>query len=151
MDSDSNDARVNYTKDAQLLVSKIDDKKVFGLGGIRRSQLYLYAVALGLTQGKRTPLRDIYSGGLVVDHSIESSVRSLLFAQVISEALSVNPDIIEEAVDKKYVYRLSDEYANTGFIYLEEIYEKYSEDESAYIFKAIDGLDTLFKRNVGNK
>lgn len=113
--------RLNYTVKANKLIERIDADDYLGLGKnhITRSELFLFAMALGVECNTETSLTNIYSGGLVLDKSIDSKTRAAIYAQFISKLTDPSKNV-DEVTDKTQVYKMAEQYANTGFEILDE-------------------------------
>lgn len=108
--------RLNYSTKAKQLIEKIDDINYMGLGlkGITRSELFLFAMALGVESKTKTEVVNPYAGGLVLDKSIDGKTLASMYAQFI--LLLEDPDNELDAIsDKGRVYKMAEQYANTGF------------------------------------
>jgi len=113
--------RLNYSQNANRIIERIDSTNYMGLGvnKLTRSELFLFAMALGVESHHKTPLSNIYTGGLVLDKSIDSKTRACMFAQYINEL--PNPDDhLDSITDKGNVYKVAEQYANTGFEILDD-------------------------------
>ncbi|NMB95207.1 MAG: hypothetical protein GYA02_01125 [Clostridiaceae bacterium] len=127
MEASKNPDRLNYSTKAKQLLDKIEDSNYFGLAnkggsGVSRSEIFLFAMALGVETNTPTEIKNIYAGGLVLDKSIDSKTRSVMYAQFISK-LKDPENELDEIIKKNEVYKLAEQYANTGFQYLEEYFD----------------------------
>lgn len=122
--------RLNVSQKAQEVIDRIDEKNFFGLGkeSISRSELFLFAMALGVDT-LPTKLENIHAGGLILDKSIDSATLANLYALFIAE---LGEDKLDGITNKQEVYRKAQEYANTGFLILEDYLQKYSPDDLAW-------------------
>jgi len=117
--------RLNYSNKAKLLLEKIDEINYMGLGlkGISRSELFLFAMSLGVESKTKTEVVNPYTGGLVLDKSIDSKTQALIYSQFIS--LLKEPDNeLESILNKSHVYKMAEQYANTGFEILADYLDK---------------------------
>lgn len=117
--------RLYVSTKAKELVDHLDSLDYFGLGkaSINRSELFLFAMALGAETCMETQVVNPYSGGLILDKSIDSKTRSIIYAQCLA-SLS-NPDKeLDSITDKSRVYKMAEQYANTGFEIIEDYVEK---------------------------
>lgn len=109
--------RLNYSTKANKTIDRIDEDNYMGLGksgSITRSELFLFAMSLGVESGVKTPLINPYTGGLVLDKSIDPKTRACMYAQFIYTL--ADPDKkLDEITDKGGVYKFAEQYANTGF------------------------------------
>jgi len=128
--------RIYVTKEARDLIQKIDDQKFFGLNtpDTNRSELFLFAMSLGIDTVPMH-LDNIYQGGLVLDKSIDDQTKGLMTALSIMTALSTaesstdEMEKLDKATSKEVVYNMANEYANTGFMILEDELTKTKKDE----------------------
>jgi hypothetical protein len=117
--------RLNYSTKAKQLLEKIDEANYMGLGlkSTSRSELFVFAMALGVESKTRTEVVNPYTGGLVLDKSIDSKTRALMYSQFIS--LLKDPDNELDAItDKGHVYKMAEQYANTGFKILADYFDR---------------------------
>ncbi|MCK4981266.1 MAG: hypothetical protein KAS17_00010 [Victivallaceae bacterium] len=107
--------RLNYSTKANQLLKKIDDDNYMGLGrGITRSELFLFAMSLGVETESYTEVVNPYTGGLILDKSIDGKTQASMYSQFIS--LLEDPKNNLDAIDNKsQVYKMAEEYANAGF------------------------------------
>lgn len=122
--------RLNVSQNAQEVIDRIDEKNFFGLGkeSISRSELFLFAMALGVDT-LPTKLENVHTGGLILDKSIDSATLASVYALLIAE---LGEDKLDGITNKQEVYRKAQEYANTGFLNLEDYLQKYSPDDLAW-------------------
>lgn len=145
--------RLNYSQNAHNVIERIDSENYMGLGvnKITRSELFLFAMSLGIESRHKTPLSSTYTGGLVLDKSIDSKTRACMFALYIDELSDPN-DQLDAITEKGNVYKVAEQYANTGFeiladyldnkkafdlaleifMELDEVYERIKQDEPTY-------------------
>lgn len=124
MEISKNPDRLNYSTKAKQLLDKVEESNYLGLAnkggaGVSRSEIFLFAMALGAESKSPTEVKNIYAGGLVLDKSIDSKTQAVIYAQFISQ-LSNPENELDEIAKKGEVYRLAEQYANTGFEYIEE-------------------------------
>lgn len=134
--------RIYTTKKVKELTVLIDDNQYFDLDAahISRSELFLFAMALGLDTIP-TKLDSINSGGLVLDKSIDSKTKAAMYAIFIDKVGEENLDSITE---KAKVYSLAQEYANSGFEILEDYMENRKSED--LIWHLLDELDHQFSK-----
>lgn len=115
------------------IVPRIDERKFLGLGkgkidggeGVTsRSELFLFAMAIGVTEGVRTPLKT--AKGFILDTSFPGTgdfygignAMSLVFSLALSELRKENKaDLVH---DLEVSRTIAQEYANTGFYMIEK-------------------------------
>ncbi len=136
--------RINISKRAREIVDKIDKAKYFGLqdSAVSRSELFSFAMAVGVDTVP-TKLENIYSGGLVLEKSIDSRTKALMYALFINR---LGDGDLDEMTKKDQVYSLAQEYANTGF----EIMEDYMgrKKDSELIWELLEDLDLQYRTQV---
>lgn len=119
---------INIEKSANNGVVKDIDKSDFlGLGNssTSRGDLFLFATALGLSEGRRKPLANKES--FVRTSYVEKEFplyRCLLFKDSIQNNLD-NIDLIQEMDNS---FNIAEEYANVGFEKLKEILSQKTDD-----------------------
>jgi hypothetical protein len=121
--------RLNVTKKAKELADNFDtniDFNSFGKNLMTRSELFLFAMALGYNLKMKTHLQEVYPGGFILESSIDSKTFSLMYCGLIQE---VGESDLDKITDKALVYSTAEMYANTGFSNLEDVLENY---RSAY-------------------
>ena len=139
--------RINISKRARESVERIDETQFLGLqdSSTSRSELFSFAMALGFETGIPTKLESVNPGGLILEKSIESRTRALMYALFIGQ---LGTEDLDEITKKDAVYSLAQEYANTGF----EILEDYMRNEkaSALIWKLLEELDAQYDKKIKN-
>lgn len=137
--------RINITKKAKSIVEKIDSNKYLGLEfpSTTRSELFALAMALGVDTVP-TKLENINPGGFILDSSIDSRLKALMYAYFIGRL--PNSDMLDDATNKEHVYNTAQEYANTGF----EIVDDYinNKKDSDLIWDLLEELDNQYRENV---
>ncbi len=140
-----NPDRINITKKAKNVVDKVDQNKYLRLEfpATTRSELFTLAMALGIDTVP-TKLENTYPGGFILDSSIDSRTKALMYAYFIGKLPNVG--ILDDVTNKEYVYNTAQEYANTGF----EILDDYIENKkgSELIWDLLEELDNLYRENV---
>ena len=119
--------RLNYSTRANQLLERVDERNYMGLGlkGCTRSELFLFAMSLGVESETKTEVNNPYSGGLILDKSIDGKTRASMYSHFISALRDPIADI--DAIDNKSsVYKAAEHYANTGF----EIIADYLENKT---------------------
>jgi len=108
--------RLNYSTKAKQLIERIDEENYLGLGnkGITRSELFLFAMSLGIESKSQTEVKNPYAGGLILEKSIDSKTRSLMYSQFILSLIDPENEL-DIISDKAQVYKMAEQYANTGF------------------------------------
>ena len=136
--------RINVTKKVRDLVSKIDKIQYFGLQDsmISRSELFLFAMAIG-AEAVPTKLENINPGGLVLENSIDSRTKSLMYALFIKNLENKDLDTITQ---KDAVYNMAQEYANTGFEIIDDYISKKKDTELIWDF--LEELDVQYNMVV---
>lgn len=137
--------RLNVSQRAQEIIDRIDEKNYFCLGkeSINRSELFLFAMALGVDTVP-TKLDNVHAGGLILDKSIDSATLANMYALSIAE---LGEDKLDDVMDKYEVYRKAQEYANTGFLNIEDYMQNYSAEELAW--EILSEMDQQYEDIVG--
>lgn len=124
MDVNGSDAyRVNYSTRAKDIIDKADLNNFFDLKAIYRSDLFLFAMALGMTKGP-TLIQKNYPGGLFREASLDPKTRAIMYALFIDH-FNISEDDLDKISNKKEVFETAERYANTGFEVLGEVLEKH--------------------------
>lgn len=125
MDINKTPDRLNYSTKAKQLLEKIDEVNYLGLGlkGISRSELFLFAMSLGVESKTKTEVVNPYAGGLMLDKSIDSKTQASMYSQFIYQLKDPNSQL-ETVAEKSIVYKMAEQYANTGFEIIADYFEK---------------------------
>jgi hypothetical protein len=142
--------RLNYSTKAKQLIEKIDEENYLGLGnkGITRSELFLFAMSLGVESESPTEVKNPYTGGLVLDKSIDGKTQASMYAQFIS--LLKDPENELDTIAKKSeVYKMAEQYANTGFEYIADYLAKKKPEDLVWdLFLELDKQYEAIKQPV---
>lgn len=136
--------RLNYSTKANQLIVKVDEENFMGLGikSITRSDLFLFAMSLGVESKSPTEVKKPYTGGLVLDKSINGKTKACMYAQFIY--LLKDPENELDAIAKKNeVYKTAEQYANTGFEFIADYLEKNKPEE--LVLDLISELDGQYE------
>lgn len=133
--------RISISKKARESVIKIDETKFLGLQDsmTSRSELFSFAMAIGIDTGIPTKLENIYPGGLILEKSIDSRTKALMYALFINQ---LDTGDLDEIGKKDAVYSLAQEYANTGFEILEDYMQK--KKDLSLVWKLLEELDSQY-------
>lgn len=136
--------RINVSKSARETVSKIDETKYLGLqdSAINRSELFLFAMAIGVDTVP-TKLENTYPGGLILDKSIDSRMKALMYALFISK---LSGGDLDQITRKDAVYAMAQEYANTGFEILADYMNK--KKDLDLIWELLEELDLQYNQQI---
>lgn len=130
----------------EKIIPKIDASHLLELDktNAERMKLFLFAMALGIRDGKRTPLKS--KEGFILESSIDSVDRanSLLFSLLVDELRRINQE--DKIDDTDMAYKIAEEYANTGFKIIEK-WKYDSEDEIEDLkYELIGEMDEKFEQ-----
>lgn len=133
METLKNPDRLNYSTKAKQLLDKVEEYNYMGLAnkggaGVSRSEFFLFAMALGVESESPTEVKNPYAGGLVLDKSIDSKTQAAMYAHFISQ-LSNPENELDEITKKGEVYKLAEQYANTGFEIITDYVENKKPDD----------------------
>lgn len=136
--------RINISKRARDLIAHIDKTHYFGLHDsvTSRSELFSFAMAIGV-ETVPTKLENVYSGGLVLEKSIESKTKALMYALFIN---NLDSDNLDKITQKDAVYTMAQEYANTGFEIIEDYMTKKKDID--LIWDIIEELDKQYDKSL---
>jgi hypothetical protein len=132
--------RLEYSVKANKLIEKLDEENYMGLGtkSITRSALFLFAMTLGVESKSPTELKNKYSGGLVLDKSIDGKTQALMYAEYIS-SLKDPENELDAIANKADVYKMAEQYANTGFEIIADYFENKKAEELVWdLFLELD-------------
>jgi len=140
--------RVSVTTNAKALADQLDNDGYFGLGksggtGISRSQLFAFAMALGYESGNPTPLANTYSGGFIREDTFDGRLLALMYCEYLCQ---LSEDEIDRITEKSNLYKLAEQYANSGMKQL-QIW-KDTVDSETLLYDMLIRLDELYDRNV---
>ena len=140
--------RVSVTTNAKALADQLDNDGYFGLGksggaGISRSQLFAFAMALGYESGNPAPLVNTYSGGFIREDSFDGRLLALMYCEYLCQ---LGEDEIDRITEKSNLYKLAEQYANSGMMQLQTW--KDSIDSETLLYDMLIRLDELYDRNV---
>lgn len=138
--------RINISKKARETVDQIDDTKYFDLqdSAISRSDLFSFAMAIGVDTAIPTKLENTYPGGLILDKSIDSCTKALMYALFIR---ALDDGDLDKITEKDAVYSFAQEYANTGFEVLADYMTK--EKDSELVWNLLEELDSQYDKIIG--
>ena len=125
--------RLYVTSSAKEFIDKLDEVNYFGLKDITRTELFLFAMSLGVEHNIKTPLGTQSKVALILDKYVnnEPKAKAGIYASYLAivENASDNLDVIE---DRSSVYKNAEEYANTGFELLEGYFSKSKQEDIAW-------------------
>lgn len=110
---------------------KIPAVKMLNFGAERNTNtvMYLFAMTLGIREGERTP--SVAKEGVVQATSFRNQdlAMSLVYSLAIQELRKAGKE--NEINDEDTVFRIAEEYANTGFKVIEEMadFDDYNEED----------------------
>lgn len=129
---------------SEEVIPKIDDSKLLGLdnSNSERIELFLFAMSLGIKEGRRTPLK--VKHGFILETSIKSvdGALSYIFSLLVDELRKINEE--DKIDDKDYAFKIAEEYANTGFqIIAKWLSSKIDEENLRY--SLLEDIDEAFE------
>lgn len=112
------------------IIPRIDKSLILGLDNSHadRIELFLFAVALGLKVGTRTPLASKHGFIQASAVSGNDSAMALMDSLLVSEARDANED--EKIGNRDEAFYVAEEYANTGFRTIEKWLNEYNDKDS---------------------
>lgn len=128
------------------LLPKLDQMDFFSSKVFDRTSLFVFAMALGFHQGKRTPLAD--RKGLIRYETLRNSAENSLFSAVaLYELRKINQ--ADHIADMGLTYKIANEYANTGFHFLaDQVAQAF--DEESFRLDRMEEMDDAFERIKGD-
>lgn len=135
------DKRIN-----DAIIPEIDKTKLLGLdkSNVDRIELFLFAMAIGVKQGLRTPL--LASHGFILESSILSNdiAMSEIYSVMVREMRKRNEE--EKIGDKDEAFLVAQEYANTGFQVISEwLSNLKKKDSEAIMWDLLEEMDTKYE------
>lgn len=137
--------RLNISKDSKKIIEKIDSSQFMNLDSSHtsRASLFSFAMAIGL-ETLPTDLDSLHPGGLVLDSSIDSRTKSLIYSYIIAN--SENKETLDDVSDKEKVYNSVQKLANTGFQVIEDYMDNHNEEE--VLWEILNELDQQYDEIV---
>lgn len=142
-------AALNITKEnIDGIVKELDNSKYFLLDNTNasRAELFNFALALGLKEGKPTPL------STSVSFIRTSYIENILYqykSVFYDKKLSLHPSDIDEITDTDKALFLVEQYANTGFGIIAKLKEEYPDDKQ-FMMKLLNELERDSKKYIEN-
>ena len=127
-------------KYAELVRKKLKEKDVLGLSSGEGIDIYMLALALGVNEGYRTPIK--HKEGLILESAARGKdlALSFIYSVALQELLKKGDD--KKITDTDVVYEIADSYANTGFAVLENMIPDFNKyDEETMVNSLIEMLD----------
>lgn len=139
--------RIYLSRHAAEVVARLREANYMELneGAANRSEIFLFAMAFG-AGSVPTKLDGLNEGGWVLEKSIESQTRALMYALFISK---LEGGELDEIMDKGRVYAMAQEYANTGFEVLENFLDTKKDGEA--VWDILADLDRLYTENLAGR
>ena len=109
---------------------------------INRTELFAFAMAVG-ADTVPTKLENIYPGGLVLEKSIDTRTKALMYALFIK---NLGDGDLDEITKKDAVYSMAQEYANTGFEIIEDYMNK--KKDTDLIWDLLEEMDKQYESSV---
>ncbi|MCF0257139.1 MAG: hypothetical protein HUK10_12805 [Bacteroides heparinolyticus] len=137
---------INITKEVKNnIISEIDRRRYAGLdiSQTDRFDLFNMALAIGLQEGKPTPLSAHES--LVRTERLTEDILGRYRAIYYDRILAPDLRPIDEIVNTNAVLELIEQFANTGFIKLKEYMEQL--DEDSFMYKLLADANTLYHQH----
>lgn len=122
------------------VVAKIDERKFLGLDNdtIQHSEMFMFAAAIGIHKGIRTPLNAKL--GFIQATSFRPEEMSAIFSLMVDEMRKTNTE--EKISDIETAYNIIQEYANTGFIEISKWMKETKDNDK--IWDLISEMDDMY-------
>ncbi len=125
----------------ERVVGKVDEIRFLGLDSqtSERIDLFMFALGLGIREGKRTPLKG--KKGFILEGVLNKreDAYSLIYSLFIEELRKENQE--DKLDDKDYAYTIAEEYANTGF----QIMASWFENDTPNVYYFIKQMDQKYE------
>lgn len=132
------------------LLQRLDASNYFSLGepGCARLELFAFALALGFAKQKRSSLNGSKNSLFRAQYLKEEKqlMDSLFFQQAIADSKGK----IDALADKKEVFGMAEEFANTGFHILQEYLD--NEADESLLADCVEDMNKIyedFRRDFG--
>ena len=133
---------------AENVIKTIDDTNFFYLGtsNCSRSELMMYAMAIGRFYNFAVPIKKALSGGFARTSYFNEQMKTMIKLLHLSKIGFDNPDGLRDVNEG---YRIFEEYANGGFNILKnDVNQKIDTDEKA--LEIFTELDNKYKEFFNN-
>lgn len=133
----------------ESVIPYIDKTKFLGLdnSNSRRIELFLFALAIGVKENKKTPLTAFH--GVIRESSINPNDMAKIYTVLVHELRKTNEE--EKIGDKDLAFQVAQEYANTGFLTIQKWLDNLdSKDEETVLWDLILELDEKFSQIFPN-
>lgn len=128
----------------EKIIPKIDESGILGLDKSTsdRIELFMFAMALGIHENKRTPLQTKH--GFILETSIKAfeGAMSSIYSLLVDELRKTNEE--DHIDDKDRAFKIAEEYANTGFNIINAWMNSAKDDETLQ-FTLIEQMDLKFE------
>lgn len=141
------DSRLSISEEiySDFVLPYLDEKDVLNMNSDgERADLFMVALALGVKAGVRTPIKK--SRGFIQNSALETKPNYLSYirAVAISELRKTKEENLVANTD--IVYKIAEEYANTGFEELKKMLPKIERyDSETFVLKLIEGLQDEYQ------
>ena len=122
------------------VVAKIDERKFLGLDNetVQHSEMFMFAAAIGIHKGIRTPLNAKL--GFIQATALRPEQMSAIFSLMVEEMRKANTE--EKISDTEAAFTIIQEYANTGFIEINEWMKETKDNDK--IWDLIGEMDDMY-------
>jgi len=136
-----NPDRLYTSKKAKEIINKIDDQNFLNLDNhnTNRSELFAFAMSIAVNS-EPIKLENINQGGLVKDNDIDNLTKALIYSLYISKLKDY--ENLDAILNKVEVYKTAEEYANTGFLILDDYLN--NKKEESLIWELLSELDKTY-------
>lgn len=149
MENNKKPDRLNCSRRAKELIDRIDESNFMLLGrSITRSELFSFALSLGIETGIMTPIDNIYQGGLILEKSIDIRTKTLIYSQFIYSFKDIDENL-DSITNKSLVFNMAEQYANTGFSIIADYFDNSKEQD--LMLELFVELDEKFEKLDINK
>ena len=123
------------------LVNDIREQNYLGFESSHNEELFLYALALGWTQRMKPEVKRKASGGWA---RTESFTPKLCTCIDLLHYIEMGLDKPDELRDRKRAYKLAEEYANGGFLMMEQEMKSEPDSEQA-AHELVEWMDRKYR------
>lgn len=128
------------------VVTRIDERRFLGLDNdtVQHIEMFMFAAAVGIHMGKRTPLN--VKQGFILNTAIKPEQMSAIYSVMVDEMRKANTE--DNICNQDLAFTIIQEYANTGLIEIEKWMDETKGNDK--IWELIGDIDEMYEEYFGN-
>lgn len=128
------------------VVTRIDERRFLGLDNdtVQHIEMFMFAAAVGIHMGKRTPLN--VKQGFILNTAIKPEQMSAIYSVMVDEMRKANTE--DNICNQDLAFTIIQEYANTGLIEIEKWMDETKGNDK--IWELIGDIDEMYEEYIGN-